>query len=163
MEKLNKLIVKDLYIKGFAISEIAKELNCSADRIRMCINRNFKDLKYTHEKAKKARKDIDKIAKQEVKRYMPDSTFVKKNRSIYETNKETGDIELRKDLDYAIPYDVPEVLKNEKCVSMDKEAEILADFIMKQMEERDLPRTVLSEAIKKIDRKIILDGLCGSY
>ena len=94
---------------------------------------------------------------------MPDSTFVKKNRSIYETNKETGDIELRKDLDYAIPYDIPEVLKNETCVSMDKEAEILADFIIKHMNERELPRPVLGEAIKKIKRKIILESLSGSY
>lgn len=163
VSKIDKEKIRKLYINGWRANEIAKELNYSPSTVRTCIERNFKPLKITHEKAKQARKDIAKIAKEEVKKYMPDSTFVKKNRSIYETNKETGDIELRKDLDYAIPYDVPEVLKTEKYLSMNKEAEILADFIIKHMNERELPRPVLGEAIKKIKRKIILEGLSGSY
>lgn len=159
MGKLNKSIVKDLYIKGFGITEIAKKLNCSVDSVRMCINRNFKDLKLTHEKAKQARKDIARIAKEETKKYMPDSTFVKKNRSAYTTNKKTGDIELRKDLGYLMTYDVPTILKTEKCTSMKKEAERLASMIFKTLEERELPKAVLDDAVKIIDEKYILDTL----
>ena len=41
-----------------------------------------------------------------------DKTFILKNRSLYET-KEDGDIVLKKDIDYAIPWDVPKRLVNE--------------------------------------------------
>lgn len=159
MSKLNKAKVEELYIKGYGAKDIAKELNYSPSTVRTCIERNFKDLKLTHEKAKHARKDIARIAKEETKKYMPDSTFVKKNRSAYTTNKETGDIELRKDLGYAIPYDVPTILKTEKCTSMKKEAERLASMIFKTLEERELPKAVLDDAVKIIDEKYILDTL----
>jgi len=159
MSKINKEEIKKLYITGYGANEISKKLNIKEVSIRSCINRNFKDLKSTHEKAKQERKDIARIAKEEVKKYMPDSTFVKKNRSLYKTNKETGDIELRKDLSFAIPYDVPTILKTEKCISMEKEAERLASMIFKTLEERELPKAVLDDAVKIIDRKYILDTL----
>lgn len=156
---LNKDEVKKLYIDGLNSKEIAEKLGTTHESVRKCINRNFKELKIAHEKAKQERKDIARIAKQEVKKYMPDSTYIKKNRSIYETNKETGDIELRKDLSFAIPYDVPTVFKTEKCISMEKEAERLASMIFKTLEERELPKAVLDDAVKIIDRKYILDTL----
>lgn len=159
MSKLNKAKVEELYIRGYGAKDIAKELDYSPSTVRTCIERNFKDLKFTHEKAKQARKDIARIAKEETKKYMPDSTFVKKNRSIYETNKKTGDIELRKNLSFAIPCDVPTVLKTEKCTSMKKEAERLASMIFKTLEERELPKAVLDDAVKIIDEKYILDTL----
>lgn len=154
-----KMEVRKLYIAGYNAKEISEKLNKPHGAIRVCIHRNFKDLKLTHEKAKQARKDIARIAKQETKKYMPDSTFVKKNRSAYKTNKETGDIELRKDLGFAIPYDVPTILKTEKCTSMKKEAEKLASMIFKTLEERELPKAVLDDAVKIIDEKYILDTL----
>ena len=80
MSKLNKTKVEELYIKGYGAKDIAKQLNYSPSTVRTCIERNFKSLKLTHEKAKQARKDIARIAKEETKKYMPDSTFVKKNR-----------------------------------------------------------------------------------
>lgn len=156
---LNKDEVKKLYIDGLNSKEIAEKLGTTHESVRKCINRNFKELKIAHEKAKQERKDIARIAKQEVKKYMPDSTYIKKNRSIYETNKETGDIELRKDLSFEIPYDVPTILKTEKCISMKKEAERLASMIFKTLEERELPKAVLDDAVKIIDRKYILDTL----
>lgn len=159
MSKLNKAKVEELYIRGYGAKDIAKELDYSPSTVRTCIERNFKDLKSTHEKAKQARKDIARIAKEETKKYMSDSTFVKKNRSVYETNKKTGDIELRKNLGFAIPYDVPTKLKTEKCTSMKKEAERLASMIFKTLEERELPKAVLDDAVKIIDEKYILDTL----
>lgn len=154
-----KMEIEELYIKGYNAKEISEKLNKSHGTIRNYIYKDFKDLKSTHEKAKQARKDIARIAKQEVKKYMPDSTFVKKNRSAYKTNKKTGDIELRKDLSFTIPYDVPIVLRTEKCASMKKEAERLADMIFKTLEERELPKAVLNDAVKIIDEKYILDTL----
>ena len=154
-----KIEVRKLYIEGYNAKEISEKLDITHDSARKCINRNFKDLKSTHEKSKQVRKDIARIAKEETKKYMPDSTFVKKNRSIYETNPKTGDIELRKNLSFAIPYDVPTVLKTEKCTSMKKEAERLASMIFKTLEERELPKAVLDDAVKIIDEKYILDTL----
>lgn len=154
-----KMEIKRLYIEGYNAREISERLNKSHGTIRNYIYKDFKDLKSIHEKAKQARKDIARIAKQETKKYMPDSTFVKKNRSVYETNKKTGDIELRKDLGFAIPYDVPTILKTEKCTSMKKEAERLASMIFKTLEERELPKAVLDDAVKIIDEKYILDTL----
>lgn len=159
MSKINKEEIKNLYTTGYGANEISKRLDIKEVSVRSCINRNFKDLKLAHEKAKQARKDIARIAKQETKKYMPDSTFVKKNRSAYKTNKETGDIELRKDLGYLMPYDVPTILKTEKCTSMKKEAEKLASMIFKTLEERELPKAVLDDAVKIIDEKYILDTL----
>ena len=159
MSKLNKSKVEELYIKGYGAKDISIKLECSPSTVRTCIERNFKDLKLTHEKAKQERKDIARIAKEETKKYMPDSTFVKKNRSVYKTNKKTGDIELRKDLGYLMPYDVPTILKTEKCTSMKKEAERLASMIFKTLEERELPKAVLDDAVKIIDKKYILDTL----
>ena len=56
--------------------------------------------------------EVKKITKYESKQYMSDKTFILKNRSLYET-KEDGDIALKKDIGYAIPWDVPRRLTNE--------------------------------------------------
>ena len=108
---MNKELVSQLYANGLSAKEIAEEL-----AIKMCIQRNFKDLKPIHLKNRKHLKfyenEVRKITKYESKQYMSDKTFILKNRSLYET-KEDGDIVLKKDIGYSIPWDVPRRLTNE--------------------------------------------------
>ena len=113
---LNKELVKQLYCNGLNAREISEQLNVNKSAVNKCIQRNFKDLKPIHLKNRKHLKfyenEVKKITKYESKQYMSDKTFILKNRSLYET-KEDGDIVLKKDIDYAIPWDVPRRLANE--------------------------------------------------
>ena len=113
---MNKELVKQLYANGLNAKEISEELNVNKSAVNKCIQRNFKNLKPIHLKNRKHLKfyenEVKKITKYESKQYMSDKTFILKNRSLYET-KEDGDIVLKKDIDYAIPWDVPRRLANE--------------------------------------------------
>ena len=113
---MNKELVKQLYANGLNAKEISEELNVNKSAVNKCIQRNFKDLKPIHLKNRKHLKfyenEVKKITKYESKQYMSDKTFILKNRSLYET-KEDGDIVLKKDIGYAIPWDVPRRLTNE--------------------------------------------------
>lgn len=114
--ELDKELVKQLYINGLSAKEISEELDVKISSVKMCIQRNFKDLKPIHLENRKHLKfyenEVRKITKYESKQYMSDKTFILKNRSLYET-KENGDIVLKKDIDYKIPWDVPRRLNNE--------------------------------------------------
>ena len=113
---MNKELVKQLYANGLNAKEISEELNVNKSAVNKCIQRNFKNLKPIHLKNRKHLKfyenEVKKITKYESKQYMSDKTFILKNRSLYET-KEDGDIVLKKDIGYAIPWDVPRRLTNE--------------------------------------------------
>lgn len=113
---MNKELVKQLYSNGFNAREISEELNVNKAAVNKCIQRNFKDLKPIHLKNRKQLKfyenEVRKITKYESKQHMSDKTFILKNRSLYETKKD-GDIVLKKDIDCAIPWDVPRRLANE--------------------------------------------------
>ena len=113
---MNKELVKQLYANGLNAKEISEELNVNKSAVNKCIQRNFKNLKPIHLKNRKHLKfyenEVKKITKYESKQYMSDNTFILKNRSLYET-KEDGDIVLKKDIGYAIPWDVPRRLTNE--------------------------------------------------
>lgn len=113
---MNKELVKQLYSNGFNAREISEELNVNKAAVNKCIQRNFKDLKPIHLKNRKQLKfyenEVRKITKYESKQHMSDKTFILKNRSLYETKKD-GDIVLKKDIDCAIPWDVPRRLVNE--------------------------------------------------
>lgn len=113
---MDKELVKQLYINGLSAKEISEELDVKISSVKMCIQRNFKDLKPIHLENRKHLKfyenEVRKITKYESKQYMSDKTFILKNRSLYET-KENGDIVLKKDIDYKIPWDVPRRLNNE--------------------------------------------------
>lgn len=113
---MNKELVKQLYANGLNAKEISEELNVNKSAVNKCIQRNFKNLKPIHLKNRKHLKfyenEVKKITKYESKQYMSDKTFTLKNRSLYET-KEDGDIVLKKDIGYAIPWDVPRRLTNE--------------------------------------------------
>lgn len=113
---MNKELVSQLYANGLSAKEIAEELGVKVGAIKMCIQRNFKDLKPIHLKNRKHLKfyenEVRKITKYESKQYMSDKTFILKNRSIYET-KEDGDIVLKKNIGCVLPWDVPRRLTNE--------------------------------------------------
>lgn len=113
---LNKELVKQLYCNGLNAWEIAEQLNVNKSAVNKCIQRNFKDFKSIHLKNRKHLKfyenEVRKITKHESKQYMSDKTFILKNRSLYETKKD-GDIVLKKNIDCAIPWDVPRRLINE--------------------------------------------------
>ena len=113
---MNKELVKQLYCNGLNAREISQQLGVNKSAVNKCIQRNFKDLKPIHLENRKHLKfyenEVRKITKYESKQYMSDKTFILKNRSLYET-KENGDIVLKKDIDYKIPWDVPRRLNNE--------------------------------------------------
>ena len=113
---LNKELVKQLYCNGLNAREISEQLNVNKSAVNKCIQRNFKEFKSIHLKNRKHLKfyenEVRKITKHESKQYMSDKTFILKNRSLYETKKD-GDIVLKKNIDCAIPWDVPRRLINE--------------------------------------------------
>ena len=113
---MNKELVGQLYCNGLNAREISEQLNVNKTAVNKCIQRNFKDFKSIHLKNRKHLKfyenEVRKITKYESKQYMSDKTFILKNRSLYET-KEDGDIVLKKDIGYSIPWDVPRKLINE--------------------------------------------------
>ena len=113
---MNKELVKQLYANGLNAREISEELNVNKAAVNKCIQRNFKDLKPIHLKNRKYLRfyenEVRKITKYESKQHMSDKTVILKNRSLYETKKD-GDIVLKKDIDSAIPWDVPRRLVNE--------------------------------------------------
>ena len=109
---LDKEKVKELYLKGYGSSQISNILNCKPETVRKCIERNFKQFKSSHLATQIRNKEIDKITRFESKQYMSDATFIKKNRSIYKTNKD-GDIVLNKEVAPIVSFDAPIRLKNE--------------------------------------------------
>ena len=110
--KLNKEIIKKLYLEGLKAPEIAKKLNLKKDTIKKCIQRNFNNLKYEHEIAAIRRCEVIKAINYEANKFMGDSTFIKKNRSIYKT-KLDGDIVINKEVAPVVTWDTPRRLINE--------------------------------------------------
>lgn len=109
---LDKERVKELYQQGYNAEQIAILLECKSSAIRQCIHRNFKNFKTMHTLNKTIDKEILRITKNEVKSYMSDAEFIKRNRSIYKT-AENGDIIIDKKVSGIISFDVPVKFKNE--------------------------------------------------
>lgn len=109
---LNIEKVKELYLQGYNPCQIAIVLKCNSSTIRQCIHRNLKEFKKSHLAEKIREKEIDKITRQESKQYMSDKDFIKRNRSIYKTNK-NGDIILNKEVAQIVSFDTPKILINE--------------------------------------------------
>lgn len=109
---IDKKQVENLYIEGFTDSEIARKLNCKKDTVKKCIQRNLGWLKGSHRIAKNCRREAVKTTNYEAKKYMSDSTFVKKNRSAYKTNS-NGDIVINKKVAPVVTWDTPRRLANE--------------------------------------------------
>lgn len=109
---LDKEKVKELYLQGYNAVEIAITLKCKSDTVRQCIHRNLKEFRNSHLANKIRNKEIDRITRQEVKQYMSDAIFVKKNRSIYKTNLH-GDLVINKNVAPVVSFDTPKRFKNE--------------------------------------------------
>ncbi|MBV4417456.1 terminase gpP N-terminus-related DNA-binding protein [Clostridium tyrobutyricum] len=109
---LDKGQVKTLYLEGFTTPEIARKLSAKKDTVKKCIQRNFGYLKHSHNMAAKRRKEVVRAVNYESNKYMGDSTFIKKNRSIYKT-KPNGDIVLNKKVAPVVTWDTPRRLANE--------------------------------------------------
>lgn len=110
--KADKNQIERLYLDGYDASEIAKKLKINVETVRKCIQRNFKDLRPKHEIALVRRREIIKAINYEANKFMGDSTFIKKNRSIYKT-KPDGDIVINKDVAPVVTWDTPRRLTNE--------------------------------------------------
>lgn len=113
---LDKEKVKELYLEGYGASQISNILNCKPETVRKCIERNFKQFKSSHLATKIRNKEIDRVTRHESKQYMCDATFIKKNRSIYKTNKD-GDLVFDKDVAPVITFDTPKRFKNENSLT----------------------------------------------
>ncbi|MEY8001802.1 helix-turn-helix domain-containing protein [Clostridium sp. Mt-5] len=114
---VDKKQIEKLYLEGMTAPEIAKKLNCKKDTIKKCIQRNFDWLKTDHQIALTRRREVVKAVNYQANRYMGDSTFVKKNRSIYKT-KPNGDIVLNKEVAPVVTWDTPRRLANENKVRL---------------------------------------------
>lgn len=53
--------VRELYINGYSVKQIADELKKSEGSIKMFINRNLKDFKKVHEEQKRLRKGLERL------------------------------------------------------------------------------------------------------
>lgn len=109
---LNKLEVKNLYVQGYNAVQISNILNASKESVRKCIQRNFKEFKISHDTARLADKEIDRVTRFEAKQYISDASFIKKNRSIYMTN-EKGDIVINRKVAPVVSFDTPRRISNE--------------------------------------------------
>ncbi|BAH06790.1 helix-turn-helix transcriptional regulator [Clostridium kluyveri] len=112
---LNKEEVKILYLDGLTAPEIARKLNIKKDTVEKCIQRNFSNLKCEHRVALTCRREVVKAVNYEANKYIGDSAFVKKNRSIYKTNPD-GDIVINKEVAPVVTWDTPRRLANENKV-----------------------------------------------
>ncbi|MFL0198868.1 DNA-binding response regulator [Clostridium sp. WILCCON 0269] len=109
---LDKEQVKKLYLDGLTISEIARKLNSNKDTVKKCIQRNFSNLKCDHRIALARKREVLRTVNYEANKYIGDSAFIKKNRSIYKTNPD-GDIVINKDVAPVVTWDTPRRLVNE--------------------------------------------------
>lgn len=109
---LDKEKVKELYLKGYNAVQIAVTLKCKDSAVRKCISRNFKEFKTSNIAEKIRQKEVKRITLHESKQYMSDADFIKRNRSIYKTNKD-GDIVLDKSVAPVVSFDTPRRFKNE--------------------------------------------------
>ena len=103
---LDKEKAKEMYLKGYSASDIAKRLNASRHAVQKCIQRNMRLLKKSHDIAKEFNKEVKKVTRREAKQYMSDKDFIRRNKSIYKTNK-NGDIVLNKSISGTVSFDTP--------------------------------------------------------
>lgn len=112
MAKIDKNKVKWLYLIGLNASEIAERLGANVEAVRKCIQRNYSNSKGQHDLAALEKKEVIKAVNYEANKYMSDSTFIKKNRSIYKT-KPDGDIVINRNVAPIVTWDTPRRLVNE--------------------------------------------------
>ena len=113
--KANKNKIEELYLNGYDASQIAKKLEKNVEAVRKYIQRNLNHLKDKHKSAVVERREIIRAINYESNKYMGDSTFIKKNRSIYKT-KLDGDIVINRDVAPVVTWDTPKRLVNENKI-----------------------------------------------
>lgn len=113
--KANKNQIEELYLAGYDASQIAKKLKINVETVRKCIQRNFRGLKDRHKIAIVQRREIIRATNYEANKYMGDSTFIKRNRSIYKT-KLDGDIVINREVAPVVTWDTPKRLVNENKI-----------------------------------------------
>jgi len=109
--KIDKELIKTLYISGLNAPEIAEKLDLKIDSVKKCIQRNFEKNKLQHKRARFKLKEVEKAINYEATKCMSDGTFIKKNPSIYKTVA-NGDIIINAP-EETLPWDVPQRLKND--------------------------------------------------
>ena len=109
---LDKDKVKKYYLNGYNAVQIADILNAKVEAVRKCIQRNLKEFKNDHKIAQIRDKEILKITAREARQSMSDAEFIKRNSSIYKTNK-NGDMVLDRKKSGTVPFDVPTRFNNE--------------------------------------------------
>ena len=109
---LDKEKVKEMYLKGYSATDIAKRLNASLHATQKCIQRNMKGFKKIHNATKEFNKEVERVTKREARQYMSDKDFIRRNKSIYKTNK-NGDIVLNKSISGTVSFDTPRRFVNE--------------------------------------------------
>lgn len=114
--RIDKDIVKELYLKGYNAAEISISIDSNTEAIRKCIQRNFSHLKLKHEIAIIQKKEAIKAINYEASKYISDKSFILKNRSIYRT-KINGDIVLNRAVAPVVTWDTPKTLINENKVT----------------------------------------------
>ncbi|MDB2086599.1 DNA-binding response regulator [Clostridium paraputrificum] len=109
---LDKEKVKEMYLRGYSTTDIAKRLNASRYAVQKCIQRNMRLLKRSHDVAKEFNKEVEKVTRREARKHMSDKEFIRRNKSIYKTN-ENGDIVLNKAVLGIVSFDTPRRFVNE--------------------------------------------------
>ncbi len=122
---LDKIRVKEYYLKGYSYNKIASILKEKPETVKKCIQRNLKEFRKSHTAEKIRKKEVDRITRQESKKYMSDKDFIKRNRSIYKTKK-NGDIVLNKDV--VVTFDTPKRLINEYAENKINKAIIKSEY-----------------------------------
>lgn len=108
--------INELYMEGITINNLSKKFKIKKKTIYHKLNKYYPDSKVIHRKNKLIRKKKEKeeakrLLLKESKKFIGDLEFIKKNRSIYKTDKETGNIYLNTNC--LLPVDVPRVWINE--------------------------------------------------
>lgn len=113
--KADRNKIEELYLAGYDASQIAKKINANVETVRKCIQRNFSNLKDKHKIAVVERREVIKATNYEANKFMSDSVFIKKNRSIYKT-KSDGDLVINRDVAPIVTWDTPKRLVNENKI-----------------------------------------------
>lgn len=108
---LNKVQVKELYIKGFNAKEIAVKLDAKSDTVQRCINRNFSKHKLIHLQNRANYKSIISSINYQNKKHMSDSSLLRWNRQSYNYN-EKYDLVFDEKTRGLKPGDMNSVIKN---------------------------------------------------
>ncbi len=113
--RIDKNQIRELYLEGYNANEISKKLKCNIEAVRKCIQRNFNNLRYKHEIAVVQRRETLRAVNYEANKFIGDSAFIKKNRSIYKTIAD-GDIVINKEVAPVVTWDTPRRLVNENKI-----------------------------------------------